>query len=270
MRTDRCCILNGGGGAWAFEGLARQLSATLSLDVSETPREFNYLLSTDDLDALADRELFIPLQAIRLAADKRLLAKVFLQGSVPIPQTRLAESADEVDRILAASPEGEWCLKFPTGCGASGHRLLRPGESLLVSWPRPYVVQEFVRLECPEVYRIYGAAGDLFGWVVRRFPSGSRPSPWVAHARGARYEAGGPAPRDALVAARAALAAIDLLDSFGCVDLLRKVSGEWVVLEVGTDGLFNHVDRDLGLPELEREIQRRIADSFWKRVGGRT
>ncbi|HET6248636.1 MAG TPA: hypothetical protein VFE47_13120 [Tepidisphaeraceae bacterium] len=31
--------------------------------------------------------------------------------------------------------------------------------------------------------------------------------------------------------------------------------------------MFNHVDRDLGLPELEEEIQRRIADAFWQRHG---
>ena len=39
-----------------------------------------------------------------------------------------------------------------------------------------------------------------------------------------------------------------------------------MVLEVGTDGLHNHIDRDLGDPELEREL-RRVAESFWARVG---
>jgi hypothetical protein len=48
------------------------------------------------------------------------------------------------------------------------------------------------------------------------------------------------------------------------VDLLHKPTGEWLVLEVGTDGLFNHVDRDLGDPDLERELLRRVAESFWK------
>jgi hypothetical protein len=63
------------------------------------------------------------------------------------------------------------------------------------------------------------------------------------------------------------LQATGLLSSFGCVDLLRRPSGEWVVLEVGTDGMFNHVDRDLGLPEVEQDLQRRVAEAFWARLG---
>jgi hypothetical protein len=35
-------------------------------------------------------------------------------------------------------------------------------------------------------------------------------------------------------------------------------------LEVGTDGLFNHVDRDLGDARLESEILRRITAAFWR------
>ena len=135
-------------------------------------------------------------------------------------------------------------------------------------WPLPLVVQEFIRLDRPEVYRTYAAGGEVFGWVVRRFADGVTPSPWVAHARGARYEAAGEAPGAALAAARSAFQATGLLESFGCADLLRRPSGEWVVLEVGTDGMFNHVDRDLGLPDLERELQRRVAEAFWARLGG--
>lgn len=91
-----------------------------------------------------------------------------------------------------------------------------------------------------------------------------RALPWVAHARGARYAHAGEPPTPALEAARRALAAAGLLDSFGCADLLRKPTGEWVVLEVGTDGLFNHVDRELDDAELERELNVRIANAFWK------
>ena len=78
----------------------------------------------------------------------------------------------------------------------------------------------------------------------------------------------GERPAEATAAGLSALKAVGLLDSFGCVDLLRRPSGEFVVLEVGTDGMFNHVDRDLGCPEMERKIQRRIAESFWKHIGG--
>ena len=161
-------------------------------------------------------------------------------------------------------PDSEWCLKYPTSCGASGHRLISSSSTEPPNWPRPFIVQEFIRLKRPEVYRVFCAAGELFGWVARRFPEGTRLSPWVAHARGARYVRLGEPPSEALEAARRSLIATRLWDSFGCVDLLHKPTGEWLVLEVGTDGLFNHVDRDLGDPDLERELHRRVANAFWK------
>lgn len=269
MKPEACCILNGGGGAWAFASLARQLSAALWVDVSESPRDYNYLLHLDSFDPAAGGEVFIPFRCMQLAADKRLLAEVFASANVPTPETHLIGSLADVKQLLADEPDREWCLKYPTGCGASGHRLLRPDMVLPKDWPMPLVVQEFIALERPEVYRLYGAGGQLFGWVARRFPADTKPSPWVAHARGARYQWAGKPPAEAVSAARSALEAVGLLGAFGCVDLLPHPSGEWVVLEVGTDGMFNHVDRDLGLPELEREIQRQVAEAFWSRVGGR-
>jgi glutathione synthase/RimK-type ligase-like ATP-grasp enzyme len=267
MDARRCCILNEGGGTWAFEGLARQLGDALWIDVSEVPRDFNYFLTADRFAPSACGDLFISFQAMRLASDKRLLAEVFTTHRVPTQATRLLGSLAEAKAFAADERPREWCVKFPTGCGATGHRILTPDVALFEGWPRPLVVQEFIRLERPEVYRMYAAGGELFGWVVRRFPAGTKPSPWVAHARGARYEPAAAPSADALTAARAALSAVGLLSSFGCVDLLRRPSGEWVVLEVGTDGQFNHVDRDLGLPDLESEIQRRIAQAFWARIG---
>ena len=119
-------------------------------------------------------------------------------------------------------------------------------------------------MQCPEVYRTYCAGGELFGWVARRFPIETLPSPWVAHARDARYVQLSEPPAQALLAARRSLEATGLLHSFGCVDLIQRPTGEWLVLEVGTDGLFNHVDRELGIPELENELQERLAAAFWK------
>lgn len=260
-----CGILNAGGAAWAFDALARRLSSALGVPVTATPRAFNYLLAVDDTPEACGAS-FIPLAGVRLAADKRLLAEAFQRGGVPTPRTYLVDSLAEAEWIQAAEPAREWCLKYPTGCGAAGHRMLAPGLALPPGWPRPLVVQEFIRLDRPEVFRLYAAGSWLFGWVARRFPEGVRTSPWVAHARGARYEPVGDAPAEAADAARAALAATGLLDSFGCVDLLRRPTGEWVVLEVGTDGLFNHVDRDLGLPALEAELDRRVAAAFWARA----
>ena len=266
MTLSDCCILNSGGGAWAFEPLARQLSDALWVEVSEIPRAHNYLLLADD-SAASQCNSFVPFAAMRMASDKRLLAKAFADHGVPTPQTFLFDSLEEAERLLVQSPDRQWCVKYPTGCGASGHRMLTANMTLPDGWPMPLVVQEFIRLERPEVYRLYGAGGRLFGWVTRRFPSGVRPSPWVAHARGARYEAAGEPPAEAVNAARMALEASGLLDSFGCADLLVTSAGRWVVLEVGTDGMFNHVDRDLGLPAIERLIQEQIAEAFWGRIG---
>lgn len=268
MHVDSCCILNGGGGAWAFASLAKQLSNALWLDVSENPRRYNYLLIVDDFNPVTVGELFIPLQSMELASDKRRLAKAFASMSVPTPETRLVNCLEDAEQIVRENADRSWCLKYPTSCGASGHRMLTPGMQLPKDWPIPLILQEFVKLERPEVFRLYGAGGRVFGWVARRFPPGIKESPWVAHARGARYELAGDAPAEAISAGIAALKAVGLLDSFGCVDLLRRPTGEFVVLEVGTDGMFNHVDRELNCPELEREILGRIAESFWARVGG--
>jgi glutathione synthase/RimK-type ligase-like ATP-grasp enzyme len=269
--TPDACILNAGAGAWAFEGLAAQLAGGIGVPVAERPHRLNYLLFREADDLPPGCRSFIPLDGIRAASDKRVLADLFARRGVPTPETHLAESLAEALRIRAASPGREWCLKYPTACGAAGHRLLTEATVLPADWPTPLIVQEFVRLERPEVFRIYGAGGGTFGFVARRFPAGAKPSPWVAHARGARYEAEGDPPRGADEAARSALSAAGLLDSFGCVDLLRRPSGEWLVLEVGTDGLFNHVDRDLGIPSLEAEILRRVAATFrsWVAEAGR-
>jgi len=264
LSPQDCCILNSGSGAWAFEPLAIQLSSSLGIDISDQPRRFNYMLNIENNDRPIGYDVFIPIESIRLAADKRLLAKVFFERNVPTPRTHLLDTFTEAQRFINEHPANEWCLKFPTSSGANGHRLITATENEPPNWPKPFIVQEFVRLERPEVYRIFCAAGELFGWVARRFPEGTKSSAWVAHARGARYVRLDPAPPEALESARLALIATKLLDSFGCVDLLRKPTGEWVVLEVGTDGLFNHVDRDLGDADLEGELRQRVANAFWK------
>lgn len=263
LLPEQCCVLNSGSGSWAFEGLASDLAASLGVDVADQPRRFNYLLHVEDPLNSGDYQVFIPLEAVRTASDKRLLAGVFAAHGVPTPATHLLQSYEEVLEFVTEHAQNEWCLKYTTSCGASGHRMVAETTVEPPSWPRPFIVQEFIRLEEPEVYRTYCTAGTLFGWVARRFPQGTRSSPWVAHARGARYVRLGYPPSEALLAARCALEASGLLSSFGCVDLLRRPTGGWVVLEVGTDGLYNHVDRDLGDEDLERELRQRVADSFW-------
>lgn len=266
MEPSDICVVNGGHGAWAFANLAAQIADGLWLEIDENPRRYNYFLATD---ANLKGESFIPVPGCLNAADKRKLATLFAKGGVPTPRTLLVDSLSEIKNSLIAHPEMEWCIKYPTGCGAGGHRMVNSELTLPKDWPTPLVLQEFIRMDRPEVYRIYGAGRTMFGWIVRRFPAGVAKSPWVAHARGARYELTGPAPDEAVAVGRAALEVVDLFDSFGCVDLVQRPSGEWVVLEVGTDGFFNHVDRDLGVPALEDEILQRIAEAFWRRIDWR-
>ena len=74
---DHCCVLNAGRGSWAFEPLAERLSSALGLGISAKPRSYNYVLSLDgDIDEFCGAS-FIPLAAVRLAADKRLIATAF-------------------------------------------------------------------------------------------------------------------------------------------------------------------------------------------------
>jgi glutathione synthase/RimK-type ligase-like ATP-grasp enzyme len=174
---------------------------------------------------------------------------------------------DEVAKVLAAADGRRWILKYPTACGGVGHRFITAITDIPATWPTPFIVQEFIALERPEVYRLYGVAGELFGFNARRFPRGSASSPWVAHARGARYEHGEAPPAEAVQQAAKALTAAGLHDSFGAVDLMRDVHGRWLVLEVGTDGIANHVDRDVDLGSLIDDLDRRLATAFWRRLG---
>ena len=103
-----------------------------------------------------------------------------------------------------------------------------------------------------------GAAGAPFPF----FPPGAKSSPWVAHARGAIYEIESSPPAAAAQAAASAFTAVGLTGSFGCADLLQTADGRWLVLEVGSDGLFNHVDRDLGSADFLSDLHRQIAIAF--------
>ena len=256
-------ILNAEPGAWAFHDHAQRLSRALGLPIATEPAAHNYVLSWDEDRPLPTGRSFIPFAAMRLASDKRLLAATFARAGVPTPTTHLLDTPDAVRRFVERNGYCEWCLKWPIACGASGHRRITSPADVPTDWPRPYVVQEFIRLDDPAVYRTYAAGGHLFGWNVRRFPPGAKRSDWVAHARGARYQTIADTPAaDAALAATAALRATNLFDSFGCADLMRRPTGQWVVLEVGTDGIYNHVDRELGDPDFERELDERVASAF--------
>lgn len=264
LRSTDCCVLNGGNAGWAFESIASQLGALLGVDVTTKPRRYNYVLQMDCESLPSTCASFVPMEAIHLAADKRLLAAVFNREKVSTPTTKLFTNFQSALEFVRGHADKQWCLKYPTSCGANGHRMLSTTDTEPSNWPQPFVLQEFIQMPQPEVYRTYGAGGEIFGWVARRFPVGRKTSPWVAHAGGARYVNLKHLPEEAGRVACYALKVTGLLDSFGCVDLLQKPDGSWVALEVGTDGLVNHVDRDIGDAEFEQELNKRIAAAFWR------
>jgi hypothetical protein len=96
---------------------------------------------------------------------------------------------------------------------------------------------------------------------VRRFPPGQG-GELVAHALGARYFFDDPIDRAGLAIAERAIAATGHAAGFGVVDLLRAQDGAWLVLEVGSDGIFNVVDRDFGNEEFDSLLHAAIAVHF--------
>ena len=256
---DSAVVLNAGAGAWAFEELAASLARAFGVPVGQTPVQFNYVLAWDEIAPPSGRS-FVPLHSIAIATDKRQLARVFKQSQVPIPQTHLFEDTQSMRAFLNDNGASKWVLKWPTGCGGAGHRLIRCGDEIPDPWPRPFVVQRFIEMERPEVFRLYAVAGELFGWNARRLAPGANEL-FVAHARGAFYAEAGMAPAAAVAVARRALQATGLLASFGCADLLRDPNGDWLALEVNTDGLWMHVDRDAPAP-IAAAIEAKLATAF--------
>jgi glutathione synthase/RimK-type ligase-like ATP-grasp enzyme len=260
-------ILNKSEGKWVFDDLAQILSKSLWIDVSENPGFLNYILCAEP--EIIDRNLnsFIPLDSIRIASDKREIEKRFKSYGVARPQTFILETTADVESVLTEYKNRSWILKYPTGCGGMNHRILEDTSEIPTKWPKPYILQEFIQSIQPEVYRFYCIDGDLFGFNARRFSSPEITIPWVSHANGARYCHAETPNLEAIETAKAALIATGLYDSFGVVDLVKDIDRNWYALEVGTDGIYNHVDRDIDNDNLLDEINERLAIAFWKKLG---
>ncbi len=260
-------ILNKSEGKWAFTGLADILCKSLWVDVSEEAKQLNYVLciGSDDINTCTNS--FIPLDSIKIASDKRKIEKRFLSHNVKRPRTFILESLIDVKLLLDKHSEYCWILKYPIGCGGMHHRIIKDVDQIPEAWERPFLIQEFIECSLPEVYRVYCIDEDLFGFNVRRFDSANNTSPWVSHANGARYVYGENASKDMIEVAKKSLIATGLYSSFGVVDLIKDINDNWYSLEVGTDGIYNYVDRDLDNKDLFDEINERLAIAFWKRVG---
>lgn len=262
-KRKTCGILNKSESDWLFAEFALELARNLWLEVLEEPADYNYVLSWDENKIESCQQMFVPYEAMKLASDKRFLADVFIKNKIPIPDTYLLANRQEVREHLQKYPQQEWCLKYPISCGGSGHRIIRKIEDIPNNWLKSYLVQRFIRQENPQVFRLYCAGGKLFGWNVREFVSGKAKQPWVAHARGAVYQVLEKIPNEVIEIATKTLETTNLFDSFGCVDLIQDENKNWLVLEVGTDGIFNYVDRNIGNKNLEKEIDRKLAEAFW-------
>lgn len=260
-------ILNQSDGKWAFEELAQMLSRVLWVDITEEIGDLNYVLGIDNKINTRNLNTFIPIDSIDLASDKREAEKIFEKFKVRRPITFVAQGKDRVQAIIKEYDRCSWVLKYPTGCGGIHHRLIEDLSQIPKGWEAPYLLQEFIKSDRPEVYRLYCIDSELFGFNIRRFEDITNKTPWVSHANGAKYVYGEKPDRKVMEIAKSALLATNLHQSFGVVDLIKDCTGDWYVLEVGTDGIYNYVDRDIENDSLLYEMNERLAKAFWKRIG---
>jgi glutathione synthase/RimK-type ligase-like ATP-grasp enzyme len=260
-------ILNQSEGKWAFESLAQMLSQALWIDIKEEIGDFNYLLGAEDKLDIDKIDNFIPIPSIKIASDKREIEKVFNNFKVQRPKTFILDTLGDVETVLKEYNQSSWILKYPKGCGGMHHKLIESSTQIPKGWESPFLLQEFIESDIPEVYRFYCVDTELFGFNVRRFDENANQTPWVAHANGAKYIYGERADSKVTEVAKEALIATNLYQSFGVVDLIQDRSENWYVLEVGTDGIYNYVDRDIENDDLLHEINERIAKAFWKMIG---
>lgn len=95
-----CVVLNAGMGSWAFQELAEDLAKNLDIEISDTPGNYNYVLAWDENDLEVIDKSFIPFVGMKLASDKRLLAKVFKENNIPTPETHLLDSYQDVVKFI--------------------------------------------------------------------------------------------------------------------------------------------------------------------------
>lgn len=246
---------------WLFGHIARDLAEKIGIEVTEYPKGLSYLLS--DPRGCVGYKAYIPLDAIEIASDKRLIENRFILFGVNRPKTWLLEESAAVHRLLEQNKDSRFIIKYPTSCGASGHYICKGKFDQKRNWPLPYLVQEFVELETPKVYRVYMVNGEYVGSNVRKFPDGIK-NDLVAHAKGARYYYDETVAESGIDEAIKALYATGLSSSFGVVDLIRK-NDSWLVLEVGTDGIYNHVDRDFDNASLYNKLHEMISVDMIKK-----
>jgi glutathione synthase/RimK-type ligase-like ATP-grasp enzyme len=244
--------------AWAFGPLAEKLSRHIGCPISADENCFSYVLSKPAHPTIAS---YNALAGLEIAADKRLIERAFARNGIPRPQTWLLNIEAEVTALVIGEPAGSYLLKYPTACGSVNHYLLHGSFTAKKNWPTPYLVQEYIRQKINRVYRVYCVGGESVGSNVRRFTSDSK-SVLVAHALGARYFFDDPVDADGVRIAESAVRAVALENGFCVVDMLKDDQDRWYVLEVGSDGIHNIVDRDYGNDGFDEVLQARIGEHF--------
>jgi hypothetical protein len=246
------------GDDWSFGPLADKLASFIGCGISEDEDGFCYVLSAPKR---ADVHSYNPLPGLEVAADKRKQAEIFAKNGIPTPETHLLADENAVRDFLRSRADERWLLKFPTACGAFGHHLVSADFTAKRGWPQPFLLQRFIAMDIPRVYRVYCISGMAVGSTVRRFSAG-KGGIFVAHALGARYHHDDPVDEYGLAIAENAVVVAGFRWGFCVVDLLRDDAGNWLVLELGSDGIHNLVDRDYDNPELDLLVHTCIAMDF--------
>jgi glutathione synthase/RimK-type ligase-like ATP-grasp enzyme len=209
----------------------------------------------------------------KIATSQRLLAR-----SVPMPDTSISDSPEEVRRFIR---EHEYAvLKQSRSCGGEGHlvvccdddgnivgetrsrrylleldvhasrRLLADG---VLSCPPPYYVQRLIAgvgrrgvLRPPQVLRAYVVGGQPMFWIERYRARCRRLSDFIINVGpGTQYRF---LPRVSEEARKVALRAAEVLDvGIGVVDVVRAGGEGPYVLDVDTDGYHMLIDRQFKL-----------------------
>ncbi len=258
----RGAILHRGPNRRLFGGFAERMARVLDVPVVADDRDVDLGLVLAWDGAPPTCRTFVPFATIAAALDKREQVRRMAASGVAMPESHLFDDFEELRCFAGAHRDRRWLLKFPSATSGLGHQILDEQTQITPLWRPPFLLQEFVELAEPCVHRLYGIAGEIFGFNVRRFAAGDPRLPIVSLSNGAHYELAGTPPRAAVEETRRALEAFDLLRSFGCVDLLVLPDGSVRVLEINTDGLCQYVLRTPTLPTLEAELDDRFRRAF--------
>lgn len=231
-----------------------------------TPRDFIR-------EAFPHAEILNSMEAHELCWDKVRSEEQLLGRSVPVPESLLTQSADDVREFVA---KHEFVvLKERRSCGGQGHVVLVDGGDVLVgesgghrfvvelgddpqqrrrlrdgvlSYPPPFFVQRIVGdpgargvFRPGQVLRAYVAEGRIAFWTERYRDHYKRPSDWIVNvALGARYRF---VQETSAELRKLALRAADALGvRVGAIDIIRSAAGAFV-LEADTDGRHMYIDR---------------------------